>query len=132
MIKNPESKGRIDIRPLSGIGRTGKSPHSEWIRVQWWPNSAIVEKYGSSPQLRVIFQPVDRSGVGKVKVHDVAAHLVYSFLQPTRGKMGKRIPDKVKFTAILDDLVKLKGPLEGEGHRHARQAAGRPSWTKAQ
>ena len=79
---------------------------------------AIVEKFGSSPQLRLILQPVTVEG-GKVKVHDFTAHLVYSYSTPKGvnifGVFAPQNPDMVKFRAILDDLANLKAKLKARG-----------------
>ena len=79
---------------------------------------SIVEKFGSTPQLRLIVQPVTVDA-GKVKVHDFTAHLVYSYFTPKEapkpGFIVAANPDETKFRAILDDLVALKTKLKAKG-----------------
>jgi len=81
-------------------------------------NQTIVDKFGSTPQLRLILQPVTvESGV--VKIHDFTAHLVYSYFTlkeaPKDGFIPPANPDIVKFRAILDDLAALKAQLKHNG-----------------
>ncbi len=79
---------------------------------------SIVEQFGSTPQLRLIVQPVTVDGAN-VKVHDFTAHLVYSFATPKDapkpGFIPAENPDEKKFRAILDDLVALKAKLKAKG-----------------
>ena len=79
---------------------------------------SIVDKFGSTPQLRLIVQPVTVEG-GKVKVHDFTAHLVYSYFTPKEapkpGFLPAANPDEAKFRAILDDLGALKAKLKAKG-----------------
>ncbi len=79
---------------------------------------SIVDKFGSTPQLRLIVQPVTVEA-GNVKVHDFTAHLVYSFFAPKDapkpGFIPAANPDEKKFRAILDDLVALKTKLKAKG-----------------
>ncbi len=81
-------------------------------------HSAIVAKFGAAPQLRIILQPVTVAE-GSVRVHDVTAHLVYNYVKdPKKAEAGflpVNVPDTEKFTAILDDLAKLKDSLKGKG-----------------
>ncbi len=66
-------------------------------------NEATVEKLGSSPQIRLIVQPVTKDN-GKAVVHDFAVHMVFSFA--ANGQRG--VPDKVKFKSILEGVDALK------------------------
>ena len=79
---------------------------------------SIVEKFGSTPQLRLILQPVTVDGT-TVKVHDFTVHLVYSYFTlkeaPKPGFIPPANPDTVKFQAILDDLAALKSKLKAKG-----------------
>ncbi len=113
-----------------GVSRVGLKPgfdsRTNWkvagIRVD--PSAPggsdeIVAKFGETPQIRLIVQPVTVADNGKVTVHDFAAHLVYSFTtgaeQTGPGFLPRAIPDRDKFRAILDDLAKLKGNLKTAG-----------------
>jgi hypothetical protein len=82
-------------------------------------SEAIVAKFGETPQIRVIVQPVTVSDDGKVTVHDFAAHLVYSYvtgLEPADpGFLPRAVPDRDRFRAILDDLARLKSSLKVAG-----------------
>jgi len=73
-------------------------------------HGTIRETFGESPQIRLILQPVTVCGQ-EVEVHDIAVHLVYSFLVPGEGP--KRKPDRDAFRKIVDDLPALK-KLVGE------------------
>ncbi|MDX1964966.1 MAG: hypothetical protein SFX18_17595 [Pirellulales bacterium] len=79
----------------------------------------LIAAFGSTPQIRLIVQPVTRQGE-KVIVHDVTAHLVYSFvagIEPaTASGLPARVnPDKAKFKIVLDDLATLKAELLAAG-----------------
>ena len=74
--------------------------------------------FGSSPQLRLIFQPVtiDQAS-GAVQVHDFTAHLVFSFIKgfdppAAAGGLPRALPDRQTFGAIVADLKDLKLGLE--------------------
>jgi hypothetical protein len=66
----------------------------------------IRERYGATPQIRLVFQPttVDSDGV---RVHDFAAHVVYDFVESDLNSVPT-VPDKKAFGQIVLDLVKLK------------------------
>ncbi len=59
--------------------------------------------FGVMPQLRLILQPVTLGG-GRVVVHDMAAHVVFSYATGT----GPFAADRAKFQALVDDLAALK------------------------
>ncbi len=75
-------------------------------------SSKIVNERGSLPQIRLIVQPVTVDGTGQVLVHDYTAHLVYNF---TKGSGRPAVPDKEKFTEIVNDLKRLKANLAASG-----------------
>lgn len=80
----------------------------------------VTRALGSIPQIRLIMQPVTVSDSGEVVVHDVAAHLVFNFVQrfePAADGTGppRAIPDTIAFGAIVRDLVALKGALHDAG-----------------
>jgi hypothetical protein len=67
----------------------------------------VVGRFGSTPQLRFVFQPVTTDG--DVRVHDVTAHLAFSFtVAAAGGKPGPAQPDRAAVKAILDELRDLK------------------------
>jgi hypothetical protein len=59
---------------------------------------------GSIPQIRLIVQPVTVSDKGIVKVHDTAAHIVFSYVLSG----PPFVPDNAKFTEIITDVRGLK------------------------
>src|SRR5262249_22963699 len=74
----------------------------------------VIALFGSAPQIRLIVQPVTVSGAGAVKVHDLSAHVVYSFVKglddpAVPGGPNRFVPDKDKFAAIVAGLKALKG-----------------------
>jgi len=75
-------------------------------------SSKIVNERGSVPQIRLIMQPVTVDSFGQVIVHDYTAHLVYNF---TKGSRRPAVPDKEKFSEMVDDLKRLKANLAASG-----------------
>jgi len=73
---------------------------------------ASVSRFGSKPQIRLVLQPVTVAGT-KVRVHDVAAHLAYSFITGVNGDAA--IPNRDLFRAIVADLVALKTAARQRG-----------------
>lgn len=73
-------------------------------------SDAIAEKFGRSPQIRLIIQPITTAG--RLKVHDVTFHLMYTYAAGIEdgepGVFKKVIPDLQKSKEILDDLIELK------------------------
>ncbi|MGI9435143.1 MAG: hypothetical protein ACR2Q4_10010 [Geminicoccaceae bacterium] len=73
---------------------------------------AIAEAFGQSPQIRLVLQPVTDGRV----VHDVAAHMIYSYttndIEMVPGcPLPKVTPDDVAFQRIVDDIIELKKRL---------------------
>lgn len=66
----------------------------------------IRKNFGDKPQLRLVLQPVTVEA-GAVEVHDIAVHLVYSFMLPSNDQSSKQ-PDKAHFREIVADLDMLK------------------------
>jgi hypothetical protein len=105
--------------PGKRIGVGAFSDKSDWhvasIRID--PGApglspAIADAFGQSPQIRLVLQPVTDGNV----VHDVAAHMIYSYttadIELVPGcPLPKPTPDKEAFQQIVDDLVALKGRL---------------------
>lgn len=75
-----------------------------------------VAKFGSTPQVRLVMQPVTVSDSGAVKVHDYTAHVVFNLTKqvgPTGA--GRAVPDDAAFREVLDDLRALKSASEAAG-----------------
>jgi hypothetical protein len=73
----------------------------------------IRKSFGEKPQLRLVLQPVTVEG-DSVQVHDIAVHLVYSFMRREEGDTSER-PDREHFRRIVDDLDALKKCSEDAG-----------------
>ena len=71
------------------------------------------EQFGSTPQLRLIVQPVTSAG-DKITVHDFAIHLVFSFDSGLDDKQ-RRLPDREMTRKIIVDLDSLKKLSEDGG-----------------
>ncbi|MGI9502112.1 MAG: hypothetical protein ACR2RE_03530 [Geminicoccaceae bacterium] len=72
----------------------------------------IAAAFGQTPQIRLVLQPV----TGNNEVHDVAAHMIYSFVSgfepPEPGCSLPRFkPDEERFRQIVDDIVAMKAKL---------------------
>ncbi|WP_424361794.1 hypothetical protein [Methylocystis parvus] len=94
--------------------------------------SEIIGQFGQSPQLRFILQPVTRKPGGGVQVHDVAAHVIYTFAtgaddpaQPGCSKRPK--PDTEAFRKLARDFATLRDDLAAGKFGDARiTTAGKP------
>jgi len=77
----------------------------------------IIDQYGQQPQIRFVAQPVTRLGDGKVKVHDIAGHLIFSFsVQPPDAPavaacLPRSKPDMDAFRNVVRDVVALRDQL---------------------
>ena len=67
---------------------------------------SLVARFGSVPQIRLVMQPVTVDASGRVRAHDVAVHLVYSYI--TGNFAPPFTPDRERFGAIVADLQALK------------------------
>jgi hypothetical protein len=77
----------------------------------------IIAQFGQQPQIRLILQPVTREPNGKIKVHDIAAHLIFSFLtgfdapaQP--GCFPRAKPNIEAFQNVARDFAALRDQLQ--------------------
>src|SRR2546423_8409232 len=71
-------------------------------------NPKITLPFGIIPGIRLIVQPVTVEG-NSFKIHDFAAHVVFDYTVPrTDGKRFPILPDDKAFSAIVEDLRKLK------------------------
>jgi hypothetical protein len=80
----------------------------------------VIRIFGSSPQIRLIVQPVTLDAPNTVHVHDFTAHLVYNFTEPAGpaipgGGLSPAKPDKQEFGNIVADLVALKAIADKAG-----------------
>jgi hypothetical protein len=112
---------KIDFTPFLGQF----SERSNWKVVAFrvdpsapGASAQVISVFGSTPQLRLIIQPVtidEKTGV--VLVHDVTAHLVFSFIKGlappvSPGGPQQPIADRETFAALVDDLKTLKVGLQ--------------------
>ncbi|MGR9235056.1 hypothetical protein ACU8NU_26250 (plasmid) [Rhizobium leguminosarum] len=83
-------------------------------------SSGVQDKFGQIPQVRLILQPVTTEVNGNLKIHDRAAHLIFSFakgMSPQQEScpvtvVPKIEPDLATFHPILDDFVALRDDLK--------------------
>lgn len=73
----------------------------------------IRDAFGSLPQIRLILQPITLDGEA-LTIHDVAIHLVYSFVAGA-DQQGRFLPDEAKRRDIIKDLDALKKLSEDGG-----------------
>ena len=77
----------------------------------------IIDQYGQQPQIRFIAQPVTRRPDSTIEVHDIAAHLIFSFsVQPPEagaapGCLPRSKPDMAAFQPVVRDIVDLRDQL---------------------
>ena len=80
-------------------------------------SSEIIDQYGQQPQIRFIAQPVTRRPDGTIELHDIAAHLIFSFsVQPPEagaapGCLPRSKPDMAAFQPVVRDIVDLRDQL---------------------
>jgi len=77
---------------------------------------AIMDAYGQQPQIRFILQPVTQDRSGKVQVHDVAAHVIFSFIAGADapkepGCLPRPKPDMDAFKKVAQDFAALRDRL---------------------
>jgi hypothetical protein len=73
----------------------------------------IRNNIGEKPQLRIVLQPVTVED-DRIEIHDVAVHLVYSFVIPGGDGTAEQ-PDRDHFRSIIRDLDELKTIVEDAG-----------------
>lgn len=88
---------------------------------------SAVSRFGTRPQIRLVLQPVTVAGT-KVRVHDVAAHLAYSFITGMNGEAS--IPNRELFRAIVADLVSLKAAARQRGIETAGPLGVHPAFAR--
>ncbi len=77
----------------------------------------VIAQYGQQPQVRLILQPITRLAGGKIKVHDVTAHLIFSFIAgfdaPAEpGCFPRPKPDIEAFRKVAADFAALRDQLQ--------------------
>lgn len=113
----PAEAKSIDNWYISGIrvdaGAPGLSP-------------AIHDQFGQLPEIRLIIQPVTRNLLGEPKVHDIAGHLIFNFIQGEQrepaqaGCLPRPQADTGAFHSVVADLIALRNKLrDGQlgGHK---------------
>lgn len=78
----------------------------------------LIETFGSRPQIRLVLQPVSRSGE-RIVVHDVTLHVIYDYVadvtEAEPGAVARSIPDNDKVSEIITDLGAIKSRCEALG-----------------
>jgi hypothetical protein len=81
----------------------------------------VTHALGVIPGIRLIVQPVTVEG-DDFKIHDFAAHVVFNYTVPrTDGKRFPILPDDQAFTAVIEDLRRIKTFSEQAGAPTADQ-----------
>jgi hypothetical protein len=93
----------------------------------------IIDQLGQQPQIRFIVQPVTRLAGNKVRVHDIAGHLIFSFsttvpdAPAVAGCLPRSKPEMPAFQTVVRDIVALRDQLAAGQFGGAKIAtAGRP------
>ena len=95
-------------------------------------SDAIIKQYGQLPQIRLILQPVTKNSDGSLNVHDITAHLIFSFLSGTqepaeKGCFPRPTPDLVAFRQIVAEIAELRTRLnEGKLGANKVSTSGKP------
>lgn len=88
-------------------------------------HEALTKVFGASPQIRLILQPVTIETNKSIKVHDVTAHLAFTF---TTGAIPiPATPDRTAFALIVDDLKALRAAAASAGVKTAGPLAVHPA-----
>lgn len=118
-IKIPDEVKQIDAWFIAGIRFDAGAPGL---------SAAIVEQFGRQPQVRFTAQPVTKNANGTVKVHDITAHLIFSFgaIAPNLPNcLPKLVPDDAGFKNVVRDIVALRDQLKnGDFNRAKVKTAG--------
>jgi hypothetical protein len=100
-----------------------KSKHAWYIAAVRFDPSApgfsheIREQYGQELQIRLIVQPVTKNANGPLKVHDIAAHLVFEFNTGNDERAAAKDcfprpqPDLMLSKRIAQELIALRAKL---------------------
>lgn len=122
-IKVVNSEGKDDAIDFGAANRAAFSDPHNWkvVAVRIDPSApgcsaGVIAQFGSIPQIRLILQPVIVNA-GSVKVHDLTAHLGFSFILPPVAPAGPvpAIPDKAAFGEIVKELAVMKAKLAAAG-----------------
>jgi hypothetical protein len=106
-IRLPPAVQQIDAWFIAGIRIDPGAPGL---------SKQIIEQFGQQPQIRFVVQPLTRQPNGAVRIHDIAAHLIFGFSptfdQPTAaGCLPRPKPDMDKFKAVVRDIAVLRDRL---------------------
>jgi hypothetical protein len=107
-IELPAEVKRIDAWFIAGVRIDAGAPGL---------SKEIIEQYGQQPQIRFIVQPVTRLPGDKIRIHDIAAHLIFSFSsvppdpRAADGCLPRPKPDMAAFQAVVRDVVALRDQL---------------------
>ena len=122
-ISLPQAVQSIDAWQIAGIRIDAGAPGLA---------DAVRAQYGQSPQIRIILHPVLRNADGTPDVQDIAAHLIFSFTQPTSdaplgaGCLPRPKPDLVAFREIVDELAAIRTKLANGDFGAPVSTAGAP------
>jgi hypothetical protein len=113
-IDLPASVRNVDAWQIAGVRIDAGAPGL---------SKSIVAEFGQSPQIRLILHPVTVNRDGTLTVHDIAAHLIFSFeLQPPEQRdaskqdcLPKIRPDLTAFRPIVADAAALRDKLSVGG-----------------
>ena len=111
----------ITVQGSASEARIRFDPAEEFVKPSTWKlvsfrvdpsapgtHAGALQRFGSTPQLRIIFQPVTKVGED-VKVHDVAAHLAFSYVVPPTGPSPfPATPNRAVFAKLVAALKGLR------------------------
>ncbi len=107
-ISLPPEVRSIDAWRIAGIRIDAGAPGlADPVRAQ----------FGQSPQIRLILHPVTENADGSVVIHDIAAHLIFSFVQDVSdapaapGCFTRPRPDMAAFRQIVSEAADLRTRL---------------------
>jgi len=123
VTNSADAEEKIDFRPIDNEVRLRHNWKVAAVRIDpSAPGTApmVTAAFGTVPQVRLVLQPVLVDDDGNAQVHDLAAHLVFNFVErfePQPGGRGlpRAIPDMQAFGAIIADLRALKQQLSAVG-----------------
>jgi mono/diheme cytochrome c family protein len=81
-------------------------------------SNEVQARFGRSPEIRLIVQPVTRNADGSPKVDDIAGHLIFDFSTKKHtqdGCLDTFVPDLDAYSAIVADVAAIRTKLaEGQ------------------
>jgi hypothetical protein len=109
-LQLPDEVKKIDAWFIAGIRIDPGAPGL---------SKEVIEQYGQQPQIRLIAQPITLGSGGTIKVHDIAAHLIFSYstLPPdppaADSCLPRPKPDMAAFQPVIRDTIALRDQLAG-------------------